>query len=101
MYTIGPLRVDIDGHYVFVDETEVHVSVIEMRLLTNLIAHLGRVRSVPQLLQDVWGYQPGTPTRTLQTHVKRLRDKLGRAGTMIETVRGAGYRLNDSAPATG
>ena len=97
MYTIGPLRVDLDGHYVFVDDTEVHMSATEMRLLADLIAHRGRIRSMPQLLVDVWGYKPGTSTRTLQTHVKRLRDKLGSAATMIETVRGFGYqyRPND------
>jgi len=97
-YTVGPLRVDVDGHYVFVKQSEIHVSAIEMRLLVYLISHRGRVRSREDLLEDVWGYKPGVSTRTVDTHVKRLRDKLGTAGGLIETVRGTGYRLADSHP---
>ena len=97
-YTVGPLRVDVDGHYVFVKQSEIHVSAIEMRLLVYLISHRGRVRSREDLLEDVWGYKPGVSTRTVDTHVKRLRDKLGSAGGLIETVRGTGYRLADSYP---
>ena len=96
--TVGPLRVDVDGHYVFVKQNEVHVSAIEMRLLVYLISYRGRVRSREDLLEDVWGYKPGVSTRTVDTHVKRLRDKLGVAGGLIETVRGTGYRLADSYP---
>ena len=97
-YTVGPLKVDVDGHYVYVKQTEIHVSAIEMRLLVYLIEHRGRVRSREDLLEDVWGYRPGVSTRTIDTHVKRLRDKLGAAGSLIETVRGTGYRLADSYP---
>jgi len=97
-YTVGPLRVDVDGHYVFVKQAEIHVSAIEMRLLVYLIEHRGRVRSREDLLEDVWGYKPGVSTRTVDTHVKRLRDKMGSAGELIETVRGTGYRLADSYP---
>ena len=97
-FTVGPLRVDVDGHYVFVKQSEIHVSAIEMRLLVYLIEHRGRVRSREDLLEDVWGYKPGVSTRTVDTHVKRLRDKLGSAGGLIETVRGTGYRLADSYP---
>jgi two-component system phosphate regulon response regulator PhoB len=97
-FNVGPLRVDVDGHYVFVKQNEVHVSAIEMRLLVYLISYRGRVRSREDLLEDVWGYKPGVSTRTVDTHVKRLRDKLGVAGGLIETVRGTGYRLADSYP---
>lgn len=97
-YTVGPLRVDVDGHYVFVKQAEIHVSAIEMRLLVYLIEHRGRVRSREDLLEDVWGYKPGVSTRTVDTHVKRLRDKLGAAGELVETVRGTGYRLADAYP---
>jgi two-component system, OmpR family, phosphate regulon response regulator PhoB len=97
-YAVGPLKVDVDGHYVYVKQTEIHVSAIEMRLLVYLIEHRGRVRSREDLLEDVWGYKPGVSTRTVDTHVKRLRDKLGSAGALIETVRGTGYRLADSYP---
>ena len=96
--TVGPLRVDVDGHYVFVNDSEVHVSAIEMRLLIYLIEHRGRVVSREDLLEDVWGYKPGVSTRTVDTHVKRLRDKLSSAGSLIETVRGTGYRLAASHP---
>ena len=97
-YAVGPLKVDVDGHYVYVKQSEIHVSAIEMRLLVYLIEHRGRVRSREDLLEDVWGYKPGVSTRTVDTHVKRLRDKLGAAGSLIETVRGTGYRLADSHP---
>jgi two-component system, OmpR family, phosphate regulon response regulator PhoB len=97
-YAVGPLKVDVDGHYVHVKQSEIHVSAIEMRLLVYLIEHRGRVRSREDLLEDVWGYKPGVSTRTVDTHVKRLRDKLGSAGSLIETVRGTGYRLADSFP---
>ncbi len=97
-FTVGPLRVDVDGHHVFVKHGEIHVSAIEMRLLVYLIEHRGRVRSREDLLEDVWGYKPGVSTRTVDTHVKRLRDKLGGAGGLIETVRGTGYRLADAHP---
>jgi len=95
-YMVGPLRVDVDGHRVFVGEDEVHVSAIEMRLVVYLIENRGRVRSRDDLLENVWGYRPGVSTRTVDTHVKRLRDKLGAASNLIETVRGTGYRLSDA-----
>jgi len=97
-FTVGPLRVDVDGHYVFVKQNEIHVSAIEMRLLVYLISYRGRVRSREDLLEDVWGYKPGVSTRTIDTHVKRLRDKLGEAGSLVETVRGTGYRLSAEFP---
>jgi len=93
-YIVGPLEVDVDGYHVFVENEEVHVSAMEMRLLVYLIEHRGRVRSREDLLEDVWGYKPGVSTRTVDTHVKRLRDKLGAAGSLVETVRGTGYRLS-------
>ncbi|HEY4186944.1 MAG TPA: response regulator transcription factor, partial [Polyangia bacterium] len=93
-YTVGPLELDVDGYHVFVNGLEVRVSTLEMRLLVYLVEQRGRVRSREDLLEDVWGYQPGVSTRTIDTHVKRLRDKLGAAGTLVETVRGTGYRLS-------
>jgi two-component system, OmpR family, phosphate regulon response regulator PhoB len=97
-YQVGPLEVDVDGYHVIVDGAEVHVSAIEMRLLVYLVEHRGRVRSREDLLTDVWGYKPGVTTRTIDTHVKRLRDKLGSAGALVETVRGTGYRLSAEHP---
>jgi two-component system phosphate regulon response regulator PhoB len=93
-YLVGPLELDVDGYHVFVRGEEVHVSTLEMRLLVYLVEHRGRVRSREDLLEDVWGYKPGVSTRTIDTHVKRLRDKLGEAGSLVETVRGTGYRLS-------
>jgi two-component system phosphate regulon response regulator PhoB len=93
-YVVGPLEIDVDGYHVFVSGQETHMSAMEMRLLIYLVEHRGRVRSREDLLEDVWGYQPGVSTRTVDTHVKRLRDKLGAAGSLVETVRGTGYRLS-------
>jgi two-component system phosphate regulon response regulator PhoB len=97
-YLVGPLELDVDGYHVFVNGQEVHVSTLEMRLLVYLVEHRGRVRSREDLLEDVWGYKPGVSTRTIDTHVKRLRDKLGDAGALVETVRGTGYRLSAEHP---
>ena len=97
-YVVGPLEVDVDGYHVFVSGEEVHMSAMEMRLLIYLVEHRGRVRSREDLLEDVWGYKPGVSTRTVDTHVKRLRDKLGNAGSLVETVRGMGYRLSAEHP---
>jgi two-component system phosphate regulon response regulator PhoB len=95
-YIVGPLTIDVDGHHAFVAGKEVHLSVIEMRLLTYLVEHRGRLCSRDDLLEDVWGYKPDVSTRTVDTHIKRLRDKLGVAGPLLETVRGVGYRLSDT-----
>jgi two-component system phosphate regulon response regulator PhoB len=100
-YVVGPLEVDVDGYHVFVGGDEVHMSAMEMRLLIYLVEHRGRVRSREDLLEDVWGYKPGVSTRTVDTHVKRLRDKLGEAGSLVETVRGMGYRLSAEHPVVG
>jgi two-component system phosphate regulon response regulator PhoB len=96
MHTFGPIRVDFEAHALFVEAHEVQVSPLEMRLLAYLMANPGQVRSLGELLSNVWGYKQGTRTRTIQTHIKRLRDKLGEAGKLIETVRGAGYRLSET-----
>jgi two-component system, OmpR family, phosphate regulon response regulator PhoB len=92
-FTLGPLEVDPDGYHVYVEGREVHVSALEMRLLIHLFQSQGYVRSRKDLLTDVWGYQPDVNSRTVDAHVKRLRDKLGPAGRLIETVRGLGYRM--------
>ena len=96
-YVVGLLELDVDGHHVRANGQEVHVSALEMRLLIHMVENRGRVLSREDLLEDVWGYKPGTSTRTVDTHVKRLRDKLGSAGTIVETVRGTGYRIARSS----
>jgi two-component system phosphate regulon response regulator PhoB len=97
-YRVGPLDIDVDGYHVHVNGAEVHMSALEMRLLVYLVEHRGRVRTRENLLTDVWGYKPDVSTRTIDTHVKRLRDKLGVAGPLVETVRGTGYRLSAEHP---
>jgi len=66
----------------------------EFRLLELFVRRAGSIQSRETLLSEVWGYQANLDTRTVDTHVRRLREKLGRAGRLVETVRGSGYRLN-------
>jgi two-component system phosphate regulon response regulator PhoB len=102
--TFGKLRVDREAHRVWVDEEEVTLTALELRLLSTLLERRGRVQSRPALLDDVWGMSGEVTTRTVDTHVKRLREKLGSAGPYIETVRGVGYRFTpatDHASAVG
>ncbi len=91
--TIGNFEVDPDSHQVFINGSEVHVSALEMRFLLHLLQVPGKVRYRRELLTEVWGYHPEVSSRTLDTHVKRLRQKLVDAGAYIDTVRGVGYRL--------
>jgi two-component system phosphate regulon response regulator PhoB len=70
----------------------------EFRLLELLVRRAGQIQSRDTLLSEVWGYQANLDTRTVDTHVRRLREKLGRAGRLVETVRGSGYRLNTVEP---
>ena len=95
--TIGPIRVDVDAHRAFVDGAEIQLTLLEFKLLTTLMARLGRVQSREQLLEDVWQMSSEVETRTVDTHVKRLREKLGSGRDLLETVRGIGYRFVDPA----
>ena len=89
----GPLRVDPEAHRAWVDQQELHLTALEFRLLKTLLVRRGRVQSRDTLLSDVWGIDADVTTRTVDTHVKRLREKLGDAGKYIETLRGVGYRF--------
>jgi DNA-binding response OmpR family regulator len=89
----GPLRVDVRGHRVWVDAEEVALTATEFRLLALLVERRGRVQSRAQLLRDAWDYTEDVDSRTVDTHIRRLRRKLGDAGHRIETVVGVGYRL--------
>jgi two-component system phosphate regulon response regulator PhoB len=91
----GRIALDLDAHLCFVDDTELVLTLQEFRLLAYLIQGRGRVRTRDELLADVWNASPELETRTVDTHVKRLRDKLGAAGDIIETVRGLGYRIRE------
>src|SRR5258708_552110 len=94
---VGPITVDTEAHRAFVQEEEVPLTALEFKLLLSLMSRAGRVQSREQLLDQVWGLSPETQTRTVDTHIKRLREKLGAARELLETVRGAGYRLVDPA----
>ncbi len=91
--SVGPIRIDVDAHRFFLDGAEIHLTALEFRLLTTLMARLGRVQSRDQLLQEVWEMSSKVETRTVDTHVKRLREKLGSGRDLLQTVRGIGYRL--------
>ena len=90
---VGVLTVDERAHRAFVNGREVHISVMEMRLILHLLRSPGRMCTRRKLLTEVWGYHPEVTSRTVDTHVKRLRDKLGEAADMLQTVRGIGFRL--------
>ena len=91
----GPITIDRLRHQVSVDGEKVNLTSLEFKLLHRLAERRGRVQDRERLLADVWGYESSIDTRTVDTHVRRLREKLGRAGEVIETVRGFGYRLRD------
>ena len=96
----GALRVDRAGYRVTVEEQPVELTATEFRLLIDLIDAGGRVRTRDALLDRVWGYAPEVVSRTVDTHVRRLREKMGVAGDLIETVRGVGYRFRATGGAT-
>ncbi len=88
------LKVDTSAHRVWVDGEELQLTATEFKLLVTLQGRAGRVQSRGTLLRDVWEAPPDLNTRTVDTHVKRLREKLGAASEYIETVRGVGYRFS-------
>ena len=89
----GELRIDSDSHEVFVNGEEVALTALEFRLLKQLVDRRGRVQTRDQLLSDVWGYSADITTRTVDTHIKRLREKLGPIGKYVQTIRGVGYKF--------
>jgi two-component system phosphate regulon response regulator PhoB len=91
--TCGPIDVDLDACLVRVDGRDLALALLEFRLLVYLMEGQGKVRTREQLLKHVWSYPVDSATRTIETHVKRLRAKLGVAGERIETVRSIGYRI--------
>jgi two-component system, OmpR family, phosphate regulon response regulator PhoB len=89
----GVLLIDRGAHRVWVEDAEVQLTALEFKLLGTLYDRRDRVQTRGSLLEDVWGASADMATRTVDTHVKRLREKLGAAGDYIETVRGVGYRF--------
>ena len=92
----GPISIDPARHEVRVNGKQVHLTSLEFKLLRALMQRRGRVQERDRLLNDVWGYESVIDTRTVDTHVRRLREKLGKGGDAIETVRGFGYRLRET-----
>jgi len=91
----GELLIDLSRHRVLVSEKEIELTAIEFKLLKYLLETKGRVQTRDTLLDKVWGYDAFVTTRTVDTHVKRLREKLGKLEHYIETVRGIGYRFRE------
>lgn len=90
---VGGISIDTDRHIVVVNDNEVILTTTEFKLLQGLAERLGRVQSRDRLLKDVWGINHIGDTRTVDTHITRLRTKLGEAGEMIRTIRGFGYKM--------
>ena len=89
----GELLIDVDSHEVFVNDQSITLTALEFKLLRQLVDRRGRVQSRDQLLSDVWGYSADVTTRTVDTHIKRLREKLGSMGKYVQTIRGVGYKF--------
>lgn len=92
-FHVGDLVVDIPRHEATLHRKPLDLTATEFRLLALLIQRRGRVQSRDQLLQDVWNYENSIDTRTVDTHIRRLREKLGKAARYLDTVRGVGYRF--------
>jgi phosphate regulon transcriptional regulator PhoB len=92
---VGHLAINIPRHQVIVSGKRVDLTATEFKLLTVLAQRRGRVQSREQLLRDVWEYDNLIDTRTVDTHMRRLREKLGSAAKYLDTVRGVGYRFTD------
>ena len=91
----GPISMNLEAHDVSVNGQSIILTALEFKLLKHLLKRKGRVQTRDQLLGDVWGYSSEVTTRTVDTHIKRLREKLGKPGELIQTIRGVGYRFNN------
>lgn len=92
---IGDLLIDIDRHQVSVKKNPLQLTSTEFKLLVELVSNRGRVQTRERLLDKVWGYTYEGYARTVDTHIRRLREKLGKTGDLIETLRGVGYRFRE------
>lgn len=93
---VNGINLDIEHHSVSVHDKAVELTATEFRLLRLLMQELGKVQTRETLLQKVWNYENDMETRTVDTHMRRLREKLGEEGSGLETVRGVGYRMVES-----
>ena len=92
-YTIGPLFLSPAKHIIQVEGNDVVLTLKEFQLRCYLVEHRGNVMTRDQILQEIWGYEFDGENRTVDVHIRTLRSKLGKAGDLIETVRGIGYRI--------
>ena len=90
----GSLKMNIESHEIFINDEEIILTALEFKLLRQLVERRGRVQTRDQLLEDVWGYSAEVTTRTVDTHIKRLRNKLGSMGKYVQTIRGVGYKFS-------
>ena len=89
------ISMNLSAHKVTANGAEILLTALEFKLLKHLLKRKGRVQSRDQLLNDVWQLSTEVTTRTVDTHIKRLREKLGKSGDLIQTIRGVGYRFNN------
>ncbi|HVP77816.1 MAG TPA: response regulator transcription factor [Thermodesulfobacteriota bacterium] len=92
---IGDLLIDVEGHHVSMNKAEIQLTSTEFKLLVELASKRGRVQTRTSLLDRVWGYTYEGYDRTVDTHIRHLREKLGDLGEYIETLRGVGYRFRE------
>jgi two-component system phosphate regulon response regulator PhoB len=92
---IDDLLIDIDRHHVSIKKNPIRLTSTEFKLLVELASKRGRVQTRERLLDKVWGYTYEGYARTVDTHIRRLREKLGPSGDYIETIRGIGYRFRE------
>lgn len=97
VFTFEGLTINDESHEVFINNVEINLTALEFKLLKHLVDRRGRVQTRDQLLEEVWGYSSHVTTRTVDTHVKRLREKLKEIGKHIQTIRGVGYRFSRSS----
>ena len=95
-YSCGDVTLFVDRHEVFVSGAPVSLTYKEFELLTLLFENLGTVLTRDRILRDIWGYEFDGENRTVDVHIRTLRQKLGTAGDVIETVRGVGYKIGDT-----
>ncbi|HXV76725.1 MAG TPA: response regulator transcription factor [Candidatus Polarisedimenticolaceae bacterium] len=98
LITAGPIEIDMQMHEARVEGRPIKLTLTEFRLLAELVRASGRVRSREALLSEVWGYDSEVMSRTVDTHIRRLRNKLGNAANWLDTVRGIGYRIQPPGP---
>ena len=96
MINIGSIAIDIERHRVTLAGKDLTLTATEFRLLHLLMSRIGKVLSREELLTHVWNYSADVETRTVDTHIRRLREKLGEEGDIIKTVRGVGYKVIES-----